>query len=48
MGIDVRFDHVDFAYEEGKTILHDISLFAKPGQKLAFLGAPGRLSAFYR
>ena len=32
---DVRFDHVDFAYEEGKTILHDISLFAKPGQKLA-------------
>ena len=38
---DVRFDHVDFAYEEGKTILHDISLFAKPGQKLAFVGATG-------
>ena len=37
---DVRFDHVDFAYEEGKTILHDITLFAKPGQKLAFVGAP--------
>ena len=38
---DVRFDHVDFAYVEGKTILHDISLFAKPGQKLAFVGATG-------
>ncbi|WP_297288917.1 ABC transporter ATP-binding protein [uncultured Flavonifractor sp.] len=38
---DVRFDHVDFAYEEGKTILHDITLFAKPGQKLAFVGATG-------
>ena len=38
---DVRFDHVYFAYEEGKTILHDISLFAKPGQKLAFVGATG-------
>ncbi len=31
----------DFAYEEGKTILHDITLFAKPGQKLAFVGATG-------
>ena len=38
---DVRFDDVGFAYEEGKTILHDISLFAKPGQKLAFVGATG-------
>ena len=38
---DVRFDDVDFAYEEGKTILHDISLFAKPGQKLACVGATG-------
>ena len=38
---DVRFFDVDFAYEEGKTILHDISLFAKPGQKLAFVGATG-------
>ena len=38
---DVRFDDVDVAYEEGKTILHDISLFAKPGQKLAFVGATG-------
>ena len=38
---DVRFDNVDFAYVEGKTILHDITLFAKPGQKLAFVGATG-------
>ena len=38
---DVRFDDVDFAYEEGKTILHDISLFAKPGQKIALVGATG-------
>ena len=38
---DVRFEHVDFAYEEGKTILHDISLYAKPGQKVAFVGATG-------
>jgi len=38
---DVRFFDVDFAYEEGKPILHDISLFAKPGQKLAFVGATG-------
>ena len=35
-------DDVDFAYEEGKTILHDITLFAKPGQKLAFVGATAR------
>ena len=32
---------VDFAYEEGKTILHNISLYAKPGQKVAFVGATG-------
>ena len=32
---------VDFAYEEGKTILHNISLYAKPGQKIAFVGATG-------
>lgn len=38
---DVRFHNVDFSYEEGKTILHDISLFAKPGQKIAFVGATG-------
>ena len=38
---DVRLKDVDFAYEEGKTILHDVSLFAKPGQKIAFVGATG-------
>ena len=38
---DVRFFDVDFAYEEGKTILHNISLYAKPGQKVAFVGATG-------
>ena len=32
---------VDFAYEEGKTVLHDISIYAKPGQKIAFVGATG-------
>lgn len=35
---DVRFDHVDFAYEEGKTILHDISLFAKPWPEAGLRG----------
>lgn len=38
---DVRFDKVDFAYVEDKPVLHDISLFAKPGQKVAFVGATG-------
>ena len=38
---DVRFFDVDFEYEAGKPILHDISLCAKPGQKLAFVGATG-------
>lgn len=38
---DVRLFNVDFAYEPGKTILHDISLYAKPGQKVAFVGATG-------
>lgn len=38
---DVRFDHVSFGYEENKTVLHDISLFAKPGQKIAFVGSTG-------
>lgn len=38
---DVRFRDVDFGYEEGKTVLHHISLFAKPGQKIAFVGATG-------
>ncbi len=38
---DVRFDHVTFGYEEGRTILRDVSLFAKPGQKIAFVGSTG-------
>jgi len=38
---DVRMTEVDFAYVEGKTVLHDVSLFAEPGQKVAFVGATG-------
>ena len=38
---DVRFFDVDFAYEPGKVVLHDVSLYAKPGQKIAFVGATG-------
>ena len=38
---DVRFFNVGFAYEPGKTVLHDISLYAKPGQKVAFVGSTG-------
>ena len=38
---DVRFHDVTFGYTKKKVILHDISLFAKPGQKIAFVGATG-------
>ena len=38
---DVRLFDVDFQYEEGKPILHNISLYAKPGQKVAFVGSTG-------
>ena len=38
---DVRFFDVDFAYDPEKPVLHDITLYAKPGQKLAFVGATG-------
>lgn len=38
---DVRFHDVSFGYTRKKTILHDISLYAKPGQKVAFVGATG-------
>ncbi len=38
---DVRLFNVDFAYVEGKTVLQDVSLYAKPGQKIAFVGATG-------
>ncbi len=38
---EVRFFNVDFSYEPEKPILHDITLYAKPGQKVAFVGATG-------
>ena len=38
---DVRFADVDFGYVPEKTVLHDINLFAKPGQKIAFVGSTG-------
>ena len=38
---DVRFEHVDFGYEDGHPILKDISLYAEPGQKIAFVGSTG-------
>ena len=38
---DVRFDHVTFGYQPGQKILDDISLYAKPGQKIAFVGSTG-------
>ena len=38
---DVRLFDVDFEYEPDKPVLHDISLYAKPGQKVAFVGATG-------
>ena len=37
----VVFDDVDFGYDENKLVLHNISLWAKPGQKIAFVGATG-------
>ena len=38
---DVRMIDVDFAYVEGKTVLQDVSVYAEPGQKVAFVGATG-------
>ncbi|MBR0461709.1 MAG: ABC transporter ATP-binding protein [Erysipelotrichaceae bacterium] len=38
---DVRLKNVDFSYVEGKKVLHNISLYAKPGQKIAFVGSTG-------
>lgn len=38
---DVRLTSVDFGYEEGKDVLHDVSVYAEPGQKVAFVGATG-------
>lgn len=38
---DVVFDDVDFGYDEDKIVLHNVSLFATPGQKIAFVGSTG-------
>ncbi len=38
---DIRMEEVDFGYTPDKIVLHDISLYAKPGQKVAFVGATG-------
>ncbi len=38
---DVRLTEVDFAYEEGKPVLHNVSVYAEPGQKVAFVGSTG-------
>lgn len=38
---DIRFYDVDFGYTKDKIVLHDVSLYAKPGQKIAFVGATG-------
>ncbi len=38
---DVRLFGVDFAYEEGKQVLNDVTVYAEPGQKVAFVGATG-------
>jgi len=37
----VRFQHVDFSYVPGKRVLHDVSVYANPGQKIAFVGSTG-------
>ena len=37
----VRLSHVDFSYVPGKQILHDVTVFANPGQKIAFVGSTG-------
>ncbi len=38
---DVRMEHVDFGYTPDHEVLHDVSVYAKPGQKVAFVGATG-------
>lgn len=38
---DVRFDDVVFGYNDDKIVLHDVTLYAKPGQKIAFVGSTG-------
>lgn len=38
---EIEMHNVDFAYVPGKTVLHDVTLYAKPGQKIAFVGSTG-------
>ena len=38
---DVRMNNVHFSYVKGKEVIHDVSLYAKPGQKIAFVGSTG-------
>ena len=38
---DIQLQHVDFGYVPGKMVLHDVSVYAHPGQKIAFVGATG-------
>lgn len=38
---DIVLDHVDFGYNEDRLVLHDVSIYAHPGQKIAFVGATG-------
>ena len=38
---EVTFDDVDFGYNDDKMVLHDIKMFAEPGQKMAFVGSTG-------
>ena len=38
---DIVFKNVDFGYDEGKIVLHDINLYGRPGQKIAFVGSTG-------
>ena len=38
---EIEMHDVDFAYVPGKTVLHDVTLYAKPGQKIAFVGSTG-------
>ncbi len=38
---DIRINHIDFGYTDDKMVLHDINIYAKPGQKVALVGATG-------
>ena len=45
---DIRFNNVSFGYEDGNPVLHDITLYAKPGQKVAFVEPPARARPRYQ